>query len=73
MQPVRPTTSPGRSRRAAQSMPSLPIAFSSAFSRTEQELTRTTSASSSDAASEKPAARSRRARRSESRTFIWQP
>ena len=67
-QPISPVTF-----FAAIRLPALPTAFSSAFCRTVQLLTMTTSASSSFAAFSWPAASISASTASESRTFIWQP
>ena len=58
---------------AAIRLPALPTAFSSAFWRTVQLLTMTSSASSSPDAFSCPAAMSNDSTASESRTFIWHP
>ena len=73
-QPPTPITRSGRASFQARQRPISEKTFSAAFSRTEQVLTRRTSASSARVARSRPwDAASRSAVRAESYSFIWQP
>ena len=73
-QPPTPMIVPGRSRLRVRHWPSSENTFSCAFSRTEQVLSSSRSASAgSSVGSYPPASRSTSAMRAESYSFIWQP